>query len=97
MSLDDYTVKIKEIAIEGKLVTLSATLSDLERTNFFTDKEFINHTKNKLAAKLAEYIVNNKLIEFVYNQSHVDLSTTITCRAYLAPDSQIKILRVYEK
>lgn len=97
MSLKDYTIDIKEFAIQGKLVTLSATLSDLERMQFFTDNEFIKHAKNTLAAKLAEYIVNNKLIEFVYNQSHVDLSTTITCRCYLAPNDQVKILRVYEK
>jgi hypothetical protein len=97
MSLTNPNFDIKEFAIQGKLVKLSATLSELERMKFFSDKQFIEHIKTDLALKLADFIVTNKLIEFVYNQNPYDFSTRVDCRCYIAPNDQVKILRIYEK
>jgi hypothetical protein len=42
-------------------------------------------------------MIENKLVEFTQSDSMVDGSKRIAIRAYLAPDEQVKILRVANK
>jgi len=46
---------------------------------------------------MAEFILENNLVEFTYQDNPIDMSRSIHVRAYLAPNDQVKILRLANK
>ena len=79
----------QDFAIGGKLCQVSMTFQEFQMYEFEQKKDSIKHN---LAIKLAEYMIDNKLIEFTKMQN-MSMETTLYCRCYLAPDDQIRILR----
>ena len=95
---DAVDFKSYDYVIGGKLVVGHASLSD----EYFgmimhNDAEAKYNVKMQLATQLATFMIENKLVEFTQSDSMVDGSKRIAIRAYLAPDEQVKILRVANK
>lgn len=92
-----FDTQIKEIAIQGKLVTVSFVVSDSDPYSLAINPlESERWIKEKLATELAKALIQGNLVEFTKNISSLDFSTKFTARCYLAPDSQVKSLRMYE-
>ena len=53
--------------------------------------------KSDLIHQMATYMLENNLVEFTHYDNPSDFTRSIAVRAYLAPDAQIKILRMANK
>jgi hypothetical protein len=53
--------------------------------------------KEKLIRDMITYMLENQLAEFTHYDDPISFSRKIAVRAYLAPDDQIKILRLANK
>ena len=49
--------------------------------------------KEKLIHQMAEFILENKLVEFTHWDDPITFDRHIAVRAYLAPDNQVRIIR----
>ncbi len=85
----DYT-------IGGKMVVGRAVLAESYQDLMMSDKEARQQVKEKLISDMAQYMLENNLVEFM-QQKNVDMTTTVVVRAYLAPNNEIKILRLANK
>jgi len=85
---NNYVGKYTDIAIGGKLVNVNITLSQFDTINLNPDA-----IKWRIADHLVKYMIENKLIEFTNMNNPVENSNTINARCYLAPDSEVRILR----
>ena len=65
------------------------------------DQEARNNVKRQLIMQMAEYMLENNLVEFTQMQSHnpatYEKEVAVMVRAYLAPSDQVKILRLANK
>lgn len=87
-----------DYAIGGKMVTGRAVLSESYRMMMENgDREAINAVKSELIHKMAIFILENNLVEFAYQDDPITFSRQIAIRAYLAPNDQVKILRLANK
>lgn len=86
----DYT-------IGGKLVVGRAVLDESFSQLMNTDHEARMMVKKKLIMDMAEYILENNLVEFTQMNDPLTFRKHITVRAYLAPNDQVKILRTVNK
>jgi uncharacterized membrane protein YhfC len=88
--------KSYDYTIGGKLVVGRAVIADSFQDLMLSDEEARRQVKAKLVADMAQYMLENNLVEFM-QQQNVDLTTTVVVRAYLAPNDQIKVLRLANK
>ena len=100
MSLYDDTLTFNtyDYAIGGKMVigraTMSQEYSDMIKCG---DANAIMFVKKELINQLTAHMLENKLVEFTSWDDPVHGRKNVAVRAYLAPDDQIKILRVANK
>lgn len=85
---NNYAGKYTDIAIGGKIVSVNIKLSYSDTVNLNPDA-----IKWRIADHLVKYMIENKLIEFTKQDDPISLSQTINARCYLAPDSEVRILR----
>ena len=96
--ISDAVFQTYDYVIGGKMVVGRAEM-DESYTMMLQDgdKDAVKHIKQKLIHDMATYMLENNLVEF----THVDDPTTfrrrIALRAYLAPNDQIKVLRLANK
>jgi hypothetical protein len=94
MLTSDVRFDVYEYAIGGKMVVGRARMS-YEWKTLLEDGD--QNAKDKLKAELihqmAQYMLEHKLVEFTYQDDIATGDKMVACRAYLAPDSQIKIIR----
>ena len=93
---DEPMIAYKEYAIGGKLVTVSVRVADDVMMNQFSDERARQVMRQKLCEDLAAAMLSQKLVEINSMKNPLDLSTTIVARAYLAPDSNVKLLRTLD-
>ena len=62
-----------------------------------TDNEARLRVKKELIHQMAEFMLENNLVEFTQYKDPVLFHTHIAVRAYLAPNDQVKILRLANK
>lgn len=94
----DPNFETYDYAIGGKMVVGRGRLSEsyrmmLEGGNTEAQKQL----KSSLVHQMAEFILENNLVEFTYQDDPIDMSRHIYVRAYLAPNDQVKILRTVNK
>lgn len=87
----------EDIAIGGKMVVGSIVVNVETIFKLQSEAEYAQYVKKQLATQLAEYLIENKLLEFTTGEDHVNQTKMIRVRGYLAPDSQVKLLRVHKK
>jgi len=86
-----------DYVIGGKLVVGKAILEDDFAQLMKTDYHARDRIKQKLIQDMAQYILENKLVEFTQLIDPITFKTQIAVRAYLAPDDQVKVLRLANK
>jgi hypothetical protein len=84
-------LEITEYAIGGKLVEYYWRVDPLKVGFNNMSKEDV---KRKLVEGLVELIIDQKLVETTYEHDRFAGEQIYRARMYLAPDAQIKILRV---
>ena len=98
MVTTDAKFETHEYAIGGKMVVGRATMSESYRMMMDNnDQKAIDAVKSQLINQMAQFILENKLVEFAYQDDPITFQRQIAVRAYLAPDNQVKILRVAHK
>ena len=95
---DDFTFQTYDYAIGGKMVVGRVTISETFRMMIDDgDKEATKKIKYDLIHQMAEFMLENNLVEFTYHDDPITLNRNVLVRAYLAPNDQVKILRVANK
>lgn len=89
----NFKYDYEEWAIGGKLLSVSHTLGLTDSIKFKSDDDFKNFVKNEIVKSLTEYMIQQKLVEVTFKQDPAMYTMTIHARAYVAPDSQVQILR----
>jgi hypothetical protein len=94
-NVTDPTFTSWEYAIGGKMVVGRATMSEDFRMKMEDgDATAIMQIKEKLTRDLVHFILQNKLVEFTHHDDPITMDRQIAIRAYLAPNDQVKILRL---
>ena len=96
--IDNFTFQTYDYAIGGKMVVGRAVVSE----DFWSmiqngDAEAKRKLKLDLAQQMAVFMVDNNLMEFTSSDDPSTGNKRIAVRAYIAPDDQVKILRVANK
>lgn len=87
-----------DYAIGGKMVVGRATMSeDFRMMMEDGDATAIMQVKEKLTRDLVQFILENKLVEFTHHDDPMTMDRQIAIRAYLAPNDQVRILRLANK
>jgi hypothetical protein len=95
MFTDDLTFNTYDYAIGGKMVVGKAEMTEEFKVMMDDgDATAISHVKEKLTRDLVHHMLENKLVEFTSWHEPTLGKRHIAIRAYLAPDDQIKILRL---
>lgn len=96
--IDEVNFQTYDYVINGKMVVGRATISDTFREMIENgDDDAKRQIKSSLIHQMAEFILENNLVEFTYHDDHTTFNRHVTVRAYLAPNDQVKILRVANK
>lgn len=87
-----------DYAIGGKMVMARAEM-DAEYTRLLQDNDAdaVKNVKTKLIHDMAQFILENNLVEFTHYDDPMSFRRQIAVRAYLAPNDQVKILRLANK
>jgi hypothetical protein len=93
---EDFNFTYKDVAIGGKLVKGHISLHESKMMEISSDAEMREYVRTMMATQLAEYMIAGGLIEFTQMKDNVTLYTTITARCYLAPNDQVKLLRIHD-
>jgi len=87
-----------EYSIGGKMVVGRAEMSDDYRRMMEDGDEYaIKSVKEKLVRDMVSFMIENRLVEFTHQDDPITFSRKIAVRAYLAPNDQVKILRLANK
>jgi hypothetical protein len=92
--MDNLKFDVYDYAIGGKMVVGRARMSYEYKTLLEDgDADARDKLKFDLIHQMADYMLKNNLVEFTYQDDIATGDRMIACRAYLAPDSQVKIIR----
>jgi hypothetical protein len=91
----DPTFTSWDYAIGGKMVVGRAEMSEDFRMMLEDgDATAIMQIKEKLTRDLVHHMLENKLVEFTHHDDPITMRRQLAIRAYLAPNDQVKILRL---
>lgn len=83
-----------DYAIGGKMVIAKAEMDDIYSQLMRSgDPDAIRQVKQSLIHQMAEFMLENGLVEFTHQDDPMTMRKRVAVRAYLAPNDQIKILR----
>ncbi len=93
---DPYDVEFStvDVPIGGKLIQAKLELSVTEAMSFQSDDDYKRAIKRKIASDLARVMIESNLIEFTRLPQPTTGTDIIYARCYLAPDDNVKILRM---
>ena len=86
-----------DYVIGGKLVVGRVNMDETFAEIVGKDIDAKKRLKEKLVHDLATYMLENQLVEFTQHDDPITFTKTIAVRAYLAPNDQVKILRLANK
>jgi hypothetical protein len=89
--------KVHEYIIGGKMVVGRASMDQTFAAQMRSDIDFKKEVKTKLIMDMAQYMLENNLVEFTQYDDPINFTKHIAVRAYLAPNDQVKILRLANK
>lgn len=89
--------KTYDYTIGGKLVVGRAVIDETYQHLMLSDQEARQRVKERLVSDMAQHMLENNLVEFMQQRNPMDLTTTVVVRAYIAPNDQVKILRLANK
>lgn len=86
-------VKVYDYPIQGKMVVAQCQISEHK---LVTD-EIKDQIRNNLIHQIADYILQNKLVEFTQIKDPTSFDTLVKARCFIAPDTNVRILRSLHK
>ena len=89
----DFDFTTQDYAIGGKMVRVSATMSEEFSMHLATDYEARERIKEDISIKMAKFMLENKLVEINQMTDPSTMGIVVVARCYLAPNDQVKILR----
>ena len=96
--INEIDFQTYEYAIGGKMVVGRAEMTEHFRMMLESgDTTAIMQIKEKLTRDLVSYMLENKLVEFTHHDDPITFRRQLAIRAYLAPNDQVKILRLANK
>ncbi len=96
--ISDLEFQSYDYAIGGKMVVGRAEMSEDFRMMLEDgDATAIMQIKEKLTRDMVSYMLQNKLVEFTHHDDPITMRRQLAIRAYLAPNDQVKILRLANK
>jgi hypothetical protein len=95
--MNDPIFTSHDYAIGGKLIVGRASMDETFAEILGKDIDAKKRLKEKLVHDLATYMLENQLVEFTQQDDPITFTKTIAVRAYLAPNDQVKILRLANK
>ena len=93
-------INTKEYAIQGQMLIVQKTLDayELERTGLSANvKNFEDEIKKELIQEMVREIVREKCIEFTSQKDMMTNSVTYRARIFVTPDSNVRIIREWQK
>lgn len=97
-NVTDPTFTSWEYAIGGKMVVGRAEMTeDFHMMIEDGDATAIMQIKEKLTRDLVHHMLKNKLVEFTHHDDPITMRRQLAIRAYLAPNDQVRILRLANK
>ena len=97
MPFGEVDFKTYDYIIGGKMVVGKATMDDSFATMLLSDNDARENLKKKLISDMAQFILENNLVEFTQQDDPLTMGKNVYVRAYLAPNDQVKILRLANK
>lgn len=91
---DLININTYDYPIQGKMIV--ATYNFNELSTILTD-EVKDEIRNRLIHQIADFILQNKLVEFTQVKDPVSYSTIVRARCFITPNEQVKILRSVHK
>lgn len=96
--ISDAVFQTHDYAIGGKMVVGRAEMDESYTMMLQNgDKDAVKHIKEKLIHDMAQYMLENNLVEFTHVDDPLTFRRKIAVRAYLAPNDQVKVLRLANK
>lgn len=89
-------IETKDYAIGGKLIQASRQIDKLQLTQFHNEDDYKRFLKMEMAIELARVMIESNLIEFTRLTDHNTMIDKIFARCYLAPDDQVRLLRLHK-
>ena len=87
-----------DYAIGGKMIVGRAEMTENFRMMLEDgDATAIMQIKEKLTRDLVHHMLENKLVEFTHHDDPITFRRQLAIRAYLAPNDQVRILRLANK
>ena len=94
----DVEFQTYDYAIGGKMVVGRTSMNESYRMLLEDgDEDAKKRVKTDLIHQMAEFMLENNLVEFTQYADPMTGGKNIAVRAYLAPNDQIKILRLANK
>lgn len=97
MPFGEVDFQTYDYVIGGKLVVGRATMEESFSQLMMSDADARLQVKKKLIMDMAEYMLENNLVEFTQQDDLLTFRKHIAVRAYLAPNDQVKVLRLANK
>jgi len=95
--LDDINFEFEDFAIGGKLLVGSIVIRDDKYYQFQGGPDFKEFIKMELATEMAKEMIEKGLVEFTVSDDIMRQSKMVRVRAYLAPNDQVKVLRMAKR
>jgi hypothetical protein len=95
--MSDPIFTAHDYVIGGKMVVGRAILDESYSQLMNTDQEARKSIKEKLVHDMATFILENNLVEFTQYDDPITFRKQVAVRAYLAPNDQVKVLRLANK
>ena len=93
--ISDPTFTSWEYAIGGKMIVGRAEMDESFRMIVeHGPQQAVMMIKEKLTRDMVHFIMENKLVEFTHHDDPITLRRQLAVRAYLAPNDQVRILRL---
>lgn len=97
MPFGEVDFETYDYTIGGKLVVGRASMEESFHQLMMSDADARLQVKKKLIMDMAEYMLENNLVEFTQQDDPLTFRKHITVRAYLADGPTVKILRLANK
>lgn len=95
VSPEEFNIETFQYVIQGQGLKISMSLTDSDVLMAKEDANFKEHIRKKLAAALAEKILQSKLCEVTQWDDPVLFTRNVGIRCYLVPNDHVKILRTH--
>jgi len=84
-----------EYAIQGKMVVASCIITNSQTIGMTADVK--DEIRTKLIHQIADYVLENKLVEFTQITDPVTLDLLVRARCFITPNDNVQILRSLHK